>query len=108
MTDEEIISDRKLGVTRVELGYQSTFDEINARTKRGHGNAESIVATRKLKDAGLKVVAHMMPNLPGATPEMDKVSCSRVWNDPDFRPDEVKIYPMVITHHTNIEDEWKR
>lgn len=54
---------RRYGITRVEIGYQSTDDEINAISKRGHGNKESIEATRILKDAGFKVVAHMMPNL---------------------------------------------
>lgn len=63
ITPEEITRLRSYGVTRVEIGYQTTIDEINKRNKRGHGNKESIMATRILKDAGFKVVAHMMPNL---------------------------------------------
>ena len=58
---EEIIRLRRYGVTRVEIGYQTTIDSINDLNKRGHGNKESIEATRLLKDAGMKVVAHMMP-----------------------------------------------
>lgn len=61
ITPEEIIQLRKYGVTRVEIGYQTTDDAINELNKRGHGNKESILATRLLKDAGFKVVAHMMP-----------------------------------------------
>ena len=64
VTHEEVQTLRRYGVTRVELGYQTTFDEINELTKRGHGNRESIQATQLLKDAGIKVVAHMMQNLP--------------------------------------------
>ncbi len=64
VTHEEVRTLRRYGVTRVELGYQTTFDSINELTKRGHGNTESIRATRLLKDAGIKVVAHMMQNLP--------------------------------------------
>lgn len=60
---EEIIRLRRYGVTRVEIGYQTTHDPINELNKRGHGNRESIEATRLLKDAGFKVVAHMMPGL---------------------------------------------
>ena len=61
ITVEEIILLRKYGVTRVEIGYQTTIDSINELNKRGHGNKESIEATKLLKDAGFKVVAHMMP-----------------------------------------------
>jgi len=51
ITPEEIKQLRAYGVTRVEIGYQTTFDEINELNKRGHGNAESIKATKMLKDA---------------------------------------------------------
>lgn len=63
VTPEEIIRLRSYGVTRVEIGYQTTDDAINELNKRGHGNQASIEATRLLKDAGMKVVAHMMPGL---------------------------------------------
>lgn len=60
---DEIKRLRRYGVTRVEIGYQTTHDDINELNKRGHGNKESIEATKMLKDAGFKVVAHMMPGL---------------------------------------------
>ena len=107
VTHEEVRTLRRYGVTRVELGYQTTFDEINELTKRGHGNSESIQATKLLKDAGIKVVAHMMQNLPWSTPEMDRESFARIWNDSDFRPDEIKIYPTVVTPHTELEWVWR-
>ena len=31
----------------------------------------------------------------------------RVFIDPDFRPDEMKIYPMVVTPHSELEDIWR-
>lgn len=49
----------------------------------------------------------MMPNLPTMTLERDRETIPRVWNTPEFMPDELKIYPMVITHHTQIEDLWR-
>ncbi len=103
----EISRLRRYGVTRVEIGYQSTDDAINAISKRGHGNKESIAATKILKDAGFKVVAHMMPNLLGSTPEKDIESLREIFKNPDFRPDELKIYPMVVTPHTELEGIWK-
>lgn len=103
----EISRLRRYGITRVEIGYQSTDDEINTLSKRGHGNRESIAATRILKDAGFKVVAHIMPNLLGSTPEKDIESLRTVFDNSDFRPDELKIYPMVVTPHTELEGIWR-
>jgi elongator complex protein 3 len=51
VSPKEIIDLRRYGITRVEIGYQTTIDAINEATKRGHGNNESIRATRLLKDA---------------------------------------------------------
>jgi elongator complex protein 3 len=104
---EEIAFLRELGVTRVEIGYQTTVDEINFATGRGHGNAEAIAATKLLKDAGFKVVAHMMPNLPGSTPDIDRTSFARIFTDSDFRPDEVKIYPTMVVGNSALERIWK-
>lgn len=49
--EEEIVRLRRYGITRVEIGYQTTDDSINELNKRGHGNKESIDATKLLKDA---------------------------------------------------------
>jgi elongator complex protein 3 len=98
---------RRFGVTRVEIGYQTTDDEINELNKRGHGNKESIEATRLLKDAGMKVVAHMMPNLLWSTPDIDRSSMKEVFENSDFRPDELKIYPMMVTDKSELTQIWK-
>lgn len=49
----------------------------------------------------------MMPGLLGATPEDDISSMQRVFDDSDFRPDEMKIYPMVVTPHSELETIWR-
>lgn len=48
-----------------------------------------------------------MPGLLGATPETDRGSMERVFDDSDFRPDEMKIYPMVVTPHSELETIWR-
>ncbi|RKW21491.1 tRNA uridine(34) 5-carboxymethylaminomethyl modification radical SAM/GNAT enzyme Elp3 [Candidatus Gracilibacteria bacterium] len=108
ITPKEIESLRRFGVTRVEIGYQTTIDEINEINKRGHGNVESIRGTKLLKDAGFKVVAHMMPNLLGSTPELDRKSLKEVFDNQAFRPDELKIYPMVVTDKSELTEIWKQ
>ncbi len=59
------------GCTRVEIGVQTTRDEILSELKRGHTVADSIMAIKSAKDAGLKVNVHMMPNLPGSNLDAD-------------------------------------
>lgn len=108
VTPDEIKRLREFWVTRVEIWYQTTFDDINELNKRWHGNKESIEATKMLKDAGFKVVAHMMPNLLGSTPEKDKQSLKEMIDNPDFRPDELKIYPMVVTDKSELTEVWKQ
>lgn len=105
---EEIARLRRYWVTRVEVGYQTTIDKINELNKRGHWNKESIAATKMLKDAGFKVVAHMMPNLLGSTPEMDKQALAKVFDEQGFRPDELKIYPMMVTDKSELTEIWKK
>ncbi len=107
ITPEEIVRLRRYGVTRVEIGYQTTDDEINTLNKRGHGNRESIAATKMLKDAGFKVVAHMMPNLMGATPQGDIESMTECFENQLYRPDELKIYPMMVTDKSELTQIWK-
>lgn len=107
---EEIKKFNKYWVTRVEIWYQTTFDEINELNKRWHGNKESIEATRLLKDAWFKVVAHMMPNLYWSNLDMDKKALEVVRDNPGFRPDELKIYPCVVTPYSDLEkiyEKWK-
>lgn len=105
---EEIKRLRRYGITRVEIGYQTTHDEINEKNLRGHGNKESIEATKMLKDAGFKVVAHMMPGLVGATPELDKSAMREIFDNQSFRPDELKIYPLVVTPNSELTKMWER
>ena len=96
ITPKEILRLRTLGCTRIELGVQTTDDRILKETKRGHDVAAVRAAGRLLRDAGFKVDYHMMPQLPGATPESDYLDVKRLFDDPDFRPDMIKLYPTVV------------
>lgn len=108
INENEIKLLRKYWITRVEIWYQSTIDEINILNKRWHTNFESKNATKLLKDAWFKVVAHIMPNLLGSTIEKDIQSLKNVFDDSDFRPDELKIYPMVVTDNSELTQIWKK
>lgn len=96
------------GATRVELGVQTVFDDILYAMKRGHTVHDSIDATRIAKEAGLKVCYHMMPGLLGSNEEKDLDSFRTIFNDPDFRPDMIKIYPTLVVKGTALYDLWKQ
>jgi len=97
-----------LGVTKVELGVQHVDDAILAYNRRGCCIADAVAANTLLRDAGMKVGFHMMPNLPGSTIELDKKMFEMIFSDPRFMPDFLKIYPTLVTPGSEIEDLWKR
>jgi ELP3 family radical SAM enzyme/protein acetyltransferase len=108
INEAEIIRFRHYGVTRVELGVQHTNDALLKKVNRGHGLLASKNAIKLLKDYGFKVEIHIMTDLPGATPEMDK-DCYRLVlkDDPDLIPDYMKDYPCLDVSFTIIKD-WKK
>ncbi|MBI4250792.1 tRNA uridine(34) 5-carboxymethylaminomethyl modification radical SAM/GNAT enzyme Elp3 [Candidatus Uhrbacteria bacterium] len=108
ISPQEIKRLRLLGVTRVELGVQTTDDKILETIKRGHTATVVMRATKLLKDAGFKVDFHLMPGLPGATPENDLADARKVFFTPEFQPDTVKLYPTVVTPNTELEEWWKQ
>ena len=105
--DEQIARMLDFGTTRVELGVQTLDDEIHHLTKRGHGVAEIISATRLLRDRGFKVYYHWMPGLPGSTPEHDLELSRRLFEDARFQPDGLKLYPTLVVRGSELES-WYR
>ncbi|MEM2964431.1 MAG: tRNA uridine(34) 5-carboxymethylaminomethyl modification radical SAM/GNAT enzyme Elp3 [Candidatus Bathyarchaeia archaeon] len=98
----------KLGVTRVELGVQALYNDVYKAVARGHTVDDVRKAFQTCKDAGLKVVAHMMIGLPQMTPERDLDSFKRLLFNADFRPDMLKIYPCLVLRHSQLYQQWRR
>jgi len=98
---------RKLGVTMVELGVQSIYDDVLKINLRGHGVKEIIFATKLLKDAGFKVLYQMMPNLPGSNLKKDEEMFEELFKNPDFQPDYLKIYPCALLKEAPLYKLWK-
>ncbi|MGC9179965.1 MAG: elongator complex protein 3 [Vulcanisaeta sp.] len=96
----------RLGFTRVEIGVQSIYDDVLKRVKRGHGVKEVIEATQYLKDSAYKVCYHIMPGLPGSTPDRDLEMVKTIFSDPSFMPDCIKVYPTFVVKDTELYEEW--
>lgn len=95
-----------LGVTRVELGVQTIYDDVYLLVGRGHTVRDVVEATRIARDSGLKVTYHLMPGLPGSNRDMDIAMFREIFDNPDFRPDALKIYPCLVVRGANLYDLW--
>jgi len=71
VTPETLTHNRQLGITAMEMGVQTTNDEIHRLTKRDSTREQLITRARLCKDFGFKTLAHIMPDLPGSSPELD-------------------------------------
>ena len=107
VNEAEIRRLREFGVTRVELGVQTLEESVLTLIVRDHGTAEVRQATRLLKDAGFKVAYHLMPNLPGATPDSDVESARLLFAHPDYQPDTMKLYPCVVIETAELYEWWR-
>jgi elongator complex protein 3 len=108
VTEAECLRLRRLGVTKVQLGIQSLSDSVLAASRRGHDVAASRRAVALLRAAGFKIHAHWMANLPGATPDEDVADFARLFSDPDFRPDELKLYPCLLVESAELANDHAR
>jgi len=106
--EKEILNFRELGCTRVELGVQSLYDDVLILNKRGHLIESTTKATKLLKDAGFKINYHMMPGLPGSTPERDFEMFRELFEKQEFQPDMLKIYPTVVLKDSLLYTIWKK
>ena len=97
-----------MGVTRVEIGVQTLYDDVYERIHRDHKVADVVEATITLKDSALKVGYHMMLGLPGCDPDRDLDAFRKIFENSEFRPDMLKIYPCLVTPGTQLYEEWKK
>ena len=86
----------KWGITRVQIGVQHYDDYILSKLDRGCYKHHTIKAIALLKSVGLKVVVHLMPDLPYSTPEKDIEMFDCALTDPDIQFDDLKIYPCAV------------
>ncbi|MGC8851761.1 MAG: elongator complex protein 3 [Minisyncoccia bacterium] len=93
---QEVKRLRDLGVTRIELGVQSIYDDVLNYNNQESSREDIVQATKLLKNAGFKITYHMMPNLPGSNLKRDEEMFKELFSNPDFQPDQLKIYPCVV------------
>jgi len=92
----------ELGITRIEIGVQTLDNTMYKMVNRGHTLADVFEAFQVAKESGYKIVAHMMPGLPGSTVDKDLQNFRTLFEDPRFMPDMLKIYPTLVLKNTGL------
>ncbi len=91
----------------VELGLQTIHEETAARICRGYALPVFEEAFRKLKDAGIEVIVHVILNLPGETRE-DMLETIRYLAALQPEPDGVKLQMLQILKGTTLAEEYEK
>ena len=97
----------RLGCTRVEIGIQSVYDNVLEITHRGNTVQDNIESIRILKDLGFKILTHYMPGLPETSRKEDFAGMVQLFENQDYRPDMLKIYPCMVMPGTKLYEQWK-
>lgn len=92
---------KSYGVTAIELGAQSTDDEVLLLNERGHTRADIIEGSRLIKQSGISLGLQMMTGLYGDTDE----KCVQTARDIiALAPDTVRVYPTVTLENTRLAE----
>lgn len=107
ITPDNLRMFRQLGCTKIQIGIQSTRQEILDANKRQMSVAQIKRAFSLIRLYGFKIHSHLMVNLLGATPEADKQDFKTFVTDPGFLPDEIKLYPCALVSGTQLVQKYR-
>lgn len=103
--DEDILDILKeYGVTSIELGAQSTDEEVLLLNRRGHTRQDIIEASALIKENGFSLGLQMMTGLLGDNEERSLKTCEDIIS---MKPDTVRIYPTITLKGTHLGELYK-
>ena len=95
----------RYGVKTIELGLQSTSDDVLGATKRGHTRIHEQNACKMIVERGFDLVGQMMIGLPASTPESELDTAEFIINS---GAKGARIYPTVVFRDTELCDMVER
>ena len=107
ITPDNLHMFRQLGCTKIQIGIQSTRQEILNVNQRQMSVAQIKRAFSLIRLYGFKIHSHLMVNLLGATPEADKQDFKTFVTDAGFLPDEIKLYPCALVSGTQLVQKYR-
>lgn len=96
---------KKYYVTAIELGAQSTDEEVLRLNRRGHTPQDIIKASGLIKSKGFSLGLQMMTGLLGDTDDKSLKTCEDIIA---LKPDTVRIYPTITLEGTHLGELYKR
>ena len=99
---------RRLGCTKIQIGVQSVNDRLLTANGRFVTTAQITRAFAILRLYGFKIHAHFMANLYGATPESDIEDFAEFVTNPNYLPDEIKLYPCALLANAPLMNYYKQ
>jgi len=86
---------------------QTVYEDVARDTNRGHTVKDTTDCFSFSKDAGYKIVSHLMPNLPNVPKKRDVAQFIEFFENPSFRSDGLKIYPTLVIRGTGLYELYR-
>ncbi len=100
--DDDVLSLlKKYNVKTIELGLQSSDDEVLSLNGRGHTFSQTVKASKLIKSYDIDLGLQMMVGMYGSNPKKDiKTAC----DVQRLKPKCVRIYPTLVLKNTKLEE----
>ncbi|MDR2962556.1 MAG: radical SAM protein [Bacteroidales bacterium] len=92
-------------VLDIELGAQSTNDEVLRQSGRGHTQADIVNAATLIRRAGFRLGLQMMIGLPGDSAQRALHTAQTIC---DLGAHSTRIYPTLVVAHTPLAELWRK
>ncbi|MDY3846065.1 MAG: radical SAM protein [Eubacteriales bacterium] len=96
---------KKYGVKTIELGLQSSDDDVLSACERGHTFADEKTACEMILSSGFSLVGQMMIGLPGATVKSELETARFI---SEVGAGGARIYPTVVFRDSELCEMTKR
>ncbi len=100
ISEEKLSLLKKYNVGTIELGAQSMFDEVLQKSKRGHTVADTLKASKMIREAGFNLGLQMMIGLPGDSKEKALETAKKIIQE---KAENTRIYPTLVIKGTKLE-----
>ena len=105
INDDVLRLAKKYNVTTIELGLQSSDDEVLKLNEREHIFAQTIQASKLIKEYEIRLGLQMMVGMYGSDPEKDIKTANDTAN---LEPECVRIYPTLTLSGTKLEELYRK
>lgn len=96
---------KRYGVKSIELGVQSTDEEVLQKSRRGHSFEDVKKAVYLIREHGFELGLQMMIGLPGDTRDKSIKTAEDIIS---LSPDTARIYPTVVVADSELENMYRR